>query len=113
MLVVDLMFFVFEFIIFLEILFDFAVFEEEGLVNLFAIKVIDLFEFSKEGILVLGPVNSELDLIDIVIGNPLNIHGFVGVDRKVEILVEGLSQLLGLFENSFGGGCFKFGDWHW
>jgi hypothetical protein len=82
------------------------------LINLFAIKIIDFFEFSEKGILVLGPVDSELDLIDIVIGNPLNVHGFIGVDGKIEILVKGLPQLLSLFENSFGGGCFKFGDWH-
>lgn len=109
----DLMFFVLDFMIFLEILFDFTVSQEERLIDLFAIEVIDFFEFSEERILVLGPVDGELDLIDIVIGNLFNIHGFIWVDGNRECLMEGLPQLLSLFENSFGGGGFKFGDWHW
>ena len=111
-LVVDLMFFVLNFMIFLEIIFDFIVSQEEGLIDLFAIEVINFLEFSEEGILVLGPVDGELDLIDIVIGNLLNVHGFVRVGGKREGLVKSLPHLLSLFNNSLGGGGFKFGDWH-
>lgn len=113
MLIVDLMFFVFDLMIFLEVFFYFSVSQQKGLVYFFAIEMIDFFKFSEEGILILGSVDGELDLIDVVIGNFFDIHGFIGVDGKEEVLVEGLSELLSLFEDSFGGGGLKFGDWHW
>ena len=74
--------------------------------------MINFLKFSEERILILGPVDGEFDLIEIVFGNFLNVHGFVGVGRKGKVLMEGLPQLLSLSENSFWGGGLEFGVGH-
>lgn len=109
---VDFMFFVFSFMIFFDVFLNFVVSQEKRLVDLFAIEMIDFLQFSEESILIMGSVDGELDLIEIVFGNFLNVHGFVGVGGQCKVLMEGLIELLSLFENTLGRGGFEFGEGH-
>ena len=72
-----------------------------------------MLEFSEERILVLGSTNGIFDLVQIVIGDFLNVHGLIVVDGKDKVLIECFSELLSLLENSFGRGGLEIWDWHW
>ena len=109
---VDFMFFVFSFMIFFDVFLNFVVSQEKRLVDLFAIEMIEFLQFSEESILIMGSVDGELDLIEIVFGNLLNVHGFVRVGGQRKVLMEGLLELLSLFENTLGRGGFEFGEGH-
>lgn len=74
--------------------------------------LISSLEFSKKIILILGPCDGVFDLVKFVVNNFRDMHCFSRTIWKSEKLIEGLLELLSLFEYSFRGQLIKIVGFH-